>query len=944
MADHFGIAADALNQKLACIQQLLMFATHKQHMSKRSWSDAIQTMLLAPMPTQLDQHLSLMDTGPCLDSTESMPVQVTAALHATAGSPLSQAAEPIASSPQRHSALSSGNADSPESADAAKAWADLIVTSPAEHDGHATKSADCHLAICIQQTVLSTTATTAGGGSCPAPLDSNRADTPQHAAPEQSTSIPAAVAHSRAAQQTPAAVYAVQPPATQPVASQPTGEDASDQPKASAAGLHPSVPASAPGSVAIHLTGTPGVSHRTQALPHATSAQPLSPVFTCQESLTEIPGQQQQGAAPAAAVSGSAAQLLLPRPAEVIRQLQMQLQPAGLSGFSWCTAPNGAQTSSPSPALDACSVHPSLLPPSQPQSTATAASSRFTQLMPGSQAWLRPVSAGMQHSSASASEATKLQQAKHLPLHSSPHAQRHAPQLATGHMMQQPVPQLLGPASQKLHSLFHRLEYTALRNASHEGQTAHMPPGGAQSVHHFVPAQPNQLQDGSLATRLQSVDQQRAQQDMLDLAPSQTGPSSHTKPPLHASAGTKTGPMGMHLEEGSGAALKTAHRGQNETSPWTILPGPLQAAMASAMATEAVPTAAAAPKHRPAASRGGLVQVKAGSRAESDRKGRKRSRAESERKTQAPGQVDTTVRPTAPSAIAFAPADNKLLAKTSTAVHKKPGGASDISASAPVPTATMAAQGSDVVDASSAGDGGVVGEQPRSNAGMRSMDEGSSKAISDAAVQANCKPPAVHEQQTITASRPMSGELRPIEYDVVKLNPNVAVVCAKQMNESAQPVDQDDATLGAMHQTPHKQANHNGKDQSHASPAATSGLCTGERLAKDALLMLHDEHGGSTLLCENGATEQTSSLADCDLAGENSNSVPRPPPFTDVEGRPDAYEVDKIIDKRCFRAGSQVRVQYLVRWKGYEPEDDTWQSRNSLRHARQAIQAYEDGV
>ena len=136
------------------------------------------------------------------------------------------------------------------------------------------------------------------------------------------------------------------------------------------------------------------------------------------------------------------------------------------------------------------------------------------------------------------------------------------------------------------------------------------------------------------------------------------------------------------------------------------------------------------------------------------------------------------------------------------------------------------------------------------------------------------------------------------------------------------------AGVNALHQTPKRDW---GITTSLAQPQ-TAALCTDERVAKDALLMLHDEGAPMSKPCDV-LTKQP--------PGEDGGGVDRPPPFADVDGL-SAYEVDKIVDRRYYKAGSQVRVQYLVRWKGYGADDDTWQSRNSVRHARQAIQDYED--
>ncbi len=37
------------------------------------------------------------------------------------------------------------------------------------------------------------------------------------------------------------------------------------------------------------------------------------------------------------------------------------------------------------------------------------------------------------------------------------------------------------------------------------------------------------------------------------------------------------------------------------------------------------------------------------------------------------------------------------------------------------------------------------------------------------------------------------------------------------------------------------------------------------------------------------------------------------------------FRVDKLLDKRTRRYGRGQRVESLVRWLGYGPEDDTWE-------------------
>jgi hypothetical protein len=62
---------------------------------------------------------------------------------------------------------------------------------------------------------------------------------------------------------------------------------------------------------------------------------------------------------------------------------------------------------------------------------------------------------------------------------------------------------------------------------------------------------------------------------------------------------------------------------------------------------------------------------------------------------------------------------------------------------------------------------------------------------------------------------------------------------------------------------------------------------------------------------------------------------PRPEPVL-VKGQQE-YEVEKILDHR--KRGRTT--QYLVRWKGYGRDDDTWEPADNLKNAKEKIKEYE---
>jgi len=61
-----------------------------------------------------------------------------------------------------------------------------------------------------------------------------------------------------------------------------------------------------------------------------------------------------------------------------------------------------------------------------------------------------------------------------------------------------------------------------------------------------------------------------------------------------------------------------------------------------------------------------------------------------------------------------------------------------------------------------------------------------------------------------------------------------------------------------------------------------------------------------------------------------------PPPFIEVAGEKE-YEVEKILDRRERRG----KLKYLVRWKDYTAEEDTWEGLENLKNAKDLVEEFE---
>ena len=65
----------------------------------------------------------------------------------------------------------------------------------------------------------------------------------------------------------------------------------------------------------------------------------------------------------------------------------------------------------------------------------------------------------------------------------------------------------------------------------------------------------------------------------------------------------------------------------------------------------------------------------------------------------------------------------------------------------------------------------------------------------------------------------------------------------------------------------------------------------------------------------------------------------KPEPSTCVEDKKEEFEVEEILDDTGSR--KEGSKQYLVKWAGYGPEDNSWVSMQDMVHCSDRVQAYE---
>ena len=63
------------------------------------------------------------------------------------------------------------------------------------------------------------------------------------------------------------------------------------------------------------------------------------------------------------------------------------------------------------------------------------------------------------------------------------------------------------------------------------------------------------------------------------------------------------------------------------------------------------------------------------------------------------------------------------------------------------------------------------------------------------------------------------------------------------------------------------------------------------------------------------------------------------PPAEIVDGFPE-FEVENILDSKRIKRGRNNKLYYLVHWKGYSPEEDSWEPVEGLTNAQELIDKF----
>lgn len=68
-----------------------------------------------------------------------------------------------------------------------------------------------------------------------------------------------------------------------------------------------------------------------------------------------------------------------------------------------------------------------------------------------------------------------------------------------------------------------------------------------------------------------------------------------------------------------------------------------------------------------------------------------------------------------------------------------------------------------------------------------------------------------------------------------------------------------------------------------------------------------------------------------------------PPAPLEIDGDLE-YEVEKVLDHRDRKVGNRILTRYLVSWKGYGPEHNSFEPEKNLRNCQDLVQEYWQGL